>query len=433
MRPGFEARLAKSGRRYAKRQVQAVIRLGLTVAGRLTTMRRRQLPALRPGDRRVRRILVIRTDLIGDLVLSLPAVHALRRGYPDAQVDVIALPSSAGVLAGESDIARIFTYDPNVWRRPSALLTPRNWAQARELVATLRARRYDLCLSVAGDWASVLAWCSGARRRVGYSGEAYPGLLTDPVPGGRYAVRQHEVQYVRTLARMAGGIIADDEVPRLRVAVPAATRVSNMLDALGILEERPIVILHPGARNGAAKRWPTRHWAELAELLVHQLRATVILTGAPSDAALAGTIMTAARAPVHDLTGKTSLPELVALLGHSELVVSGDSGPLHIAGALGIPVVGIFGPTDPQISGPLGRNARVVRRALWCAPCYDASATADCRFHNPICMKTLSARTVLAAVAQQLAKARQDLAPSDLRRSQEAPAASIPAPTYQPY
>lgn len=412
-RPVFEARLGAAMKRRVKRAVQFVVRVGLTVVGAISSARFVPQRPLRAGDPHIRHILVVRTDLIGDMVLSLPAIRAMRRAYPAAEVDVLALPSSAGVLADDPDITRIITYDPNIWRSPIALLSARNWRQARALVRTLRAREYDLCLSLAGDWASVLAWFSGAKRRVGFAGEAYPGLMTDPIPGGRYHVRQHELCYIRQLARAAGGQIGDDDRPHLTVHAPAAASVDALLASAGIANAHPLIALHPGARNGRAKRWPVEHWADLAELLTRRLDATVVLIGAPAERAVARQIARSAGASIADLTGKTALPELVALLARCDLVISGDSGPMHIACALDTPVIGLFGPTDPRISGPVAPNAVVLRHTIWCAPCYDASATADCRFHNPVCMKAISARSVFAAARRQLLRSVLPSLPED--------------------
>ena len=410
-RAPFEQRLAVSWKQRLKHLVQRIVWIFLGAAGMVAAMARsgsKRTP-LRPGAPRIRRILVVRVDLIGDLVLSLPAVRALHRAYPDAEIDMLVRPSTAGVLAGQPDVTRIITYEPNVWRRPTSLIKPRNWAGALRLIETLRATHYDLCVSISGDWASVLAWTSGARRRVGYAGEAYQGLLTDAVPGGRYTVRQHEIEYVRALARAAGGICANDDLPRLHVEPGAATGIQRTLERAGIAGgNRPLVVLHPGAQNGMAKRWPTESWAALADLLVAQLGARIVLTGVPGDAAISGAIVRRARQRIADLTGRTSLPELIALLAHCDVLVSGDSGPLHIASALDTPVVGLYGPTDPAISGPLGPNAIVLRRRIWCGPCYDARATADCRFSNPVCMKGISPEMTLAAVRRQLLRHRSD-------------------------
>jgi lipopolysaccharide heptosyltransferase II len=164
----------------------------------------------------------------------------------------------------------------------------------------------------------------------------------------------------------------------------------------------PIVAIHPGARNGTAKRWPMRHYAELGDRLVAELDALVVVTGAPNELALSHEIMRRMTAPAFDLTGKTSLQELVALMAESDLVITGDSGPMHIACAVETPTVALHGPTDPAQSGPTGDLALILRHQLWCSPCYDPSATAECRFGNPVCMKLVSPEDVFAAARQQL-------------------------------
>ncbi|MGZ6391773.1 MAG: glycosyltransferase family 9 protein, partial [Ktedonobacterales bacterium] len=137
--------------------------------------------------------------------------------------------------------------------------------------------------------------------------------------------------------------------------------------------------------------------------LVNELDALVLLTGAPNEAPLAQVAMRASTSgKLVNLTGKTTIPELIALIAASDVVVSGDSGPMHIACAVGTPVVALHGPTDPGLSGPTAPDAIVLRRALWCSPCYDASATAECRFGNPVCMKGLAPGLVFAAVRRQL-------------------------------
>ncbi len=361
--------------------------------------------ALHAGDARVRRILVIRVDLIGDVVLSLPAVRALKRAYPEAEIDFLALKSSAGILASEPEITRILTFDPYFWRRRLGMFSPATWRDALVFLRELRRQHYDVALSISGDIASILARLSGATRRVGYAAEAYPHLLTDPVHGGRYRVRQHEVQYVLALARAAGAHVTPaDAQLSLRVDRVASEQVADMVNGararLG--KSGPLVTLHPGARNGQAKRWPEAHIAALAWRLAQERDALVVLTGAPGEAALAETVERQCRGQVANLCGKTSLPELAALLAASDLVISGDSGPMHIACAVGTPVVALHGPTDPAISGPTAPRAIVLRVPLWCAPCYDASATAECRFGNPVCMKSLSPDLVFAAAIRQL-------------------------------
>lgn len=401
-RPPFDARLAEAIKRRLKRWAQQTLRATLAGIGR-TTARPRGESTL--DGRVVQRILVVRVDLLGDVVLSLPAVRALKRAYPNARIDMLVLRSTAPILQGEPEVARVLTFDPGAWRRPVGLLKPNTWHDALTLLRTLRAARYDLAISISGDIGSVLTRLSGARRRFGYADEAYKHFLTDSLPGGRYATHQHEVKYVLALALAAGGIVLPgDERLKLHVLPNAARTMKDQLRAQRAQTRLfgPVVAIHAGARNGQAKRWPPAHIAALADRLVTELDALVVLTGAPNETPLARAILRRVRHPVLNLTGQTTIPELVALLAASDLLVTGDSGPMHIACAVGTPVVALHGPTDPAISGPTAPDAIVLRHNLWCAPCYDASATAECRFGNPVCMKQLSPSLVFAAARRQL-------------------------------
>jgi lipopolysaccharide heptosyltransferase II len=395
--------------RLIKPALQRAIYFGLGTVGLIARIGRlgRAMPSLTPATFAPRRILMIRTDLMGDLVLSLPAVHALRRAYPDAEIDMMVMPPNIGIIKHDPAISHIVTYDPNIWRRPNAFLTLNSYRKFLGLIHDLRSAHYDLCVSLAGDWASVFAFLSKARRRVGYRGEAYPFFMTDPVPGRRYRTRQHEVDYIAGLARAAGGMIEGDQrEPVLSVGEQAREEVKALLAANGVREDTLLIAAHVGATNGLAKRWPIPHWARLADQLIEQLGATVVLTGASSDAEMVDAVVARMKQKPLDLVGKTNVPQLVALLERCDLVISGDSGPLHIAGAVGTPVVAIHGPTDPKLSGPVGKDAKVLRLGLWCSPCYNASYWAECRFFNPVCMKDILPDEVLAAAREQLGQVK---------------------------
>jgi lipopolysaccharide heptosyltransferase II len=413
-RASFERRLLRMLGRVAKKGAQRVIRGALGKIGALCR-ERGEPPPIRPGDPSVRRILLVRVDLLGDTVLLTAAVRALRRGYPDATLDVLLLPGMAGVLAGDPDISRVLTCDPFTWLAPQNWLKLATWRDIADTLARLRRPRYDLAISVCGDTASVLTRLSGAPRRIGYADESYAHFMTHPVPGGRYQQPQHEVRYVLDLAAAAGGIVVpEDARPWLTVLPCERERMAARLGAdrgrLGVTG--PIIAIHPGARNGRAKRWPLGHYAQLADRLYEQLDALLVLTGSPNEMGLANTVLRSAHAPIMDLTGLTTLPELVALLAESDVVVTGDSGPMHIACAVGTPVVALHGPTDPGQSGPTAPAAIVLRQQVWCSPCYDSSATAECRFGNPVCMKLVTPAMACAAVRAQLARHGRPLIPA---------------------
>lgn len=416
--PGWRERLATRWQGRMKRVVQGVLWSVLGAFGSADRLLRtwQPRPPLTPSAFHPRKILVIRTDLLGDVVLTLPAIHALGRAYPQARLDVVVLPATAPLLVEQPDIDRIIRCDPNGWL--GGMFAPVERAKIVATIQEMRGEHYDLAVSVCGDWASIIARLSGARRRVGFVGEAYPGFLTDPVPGKRYDLRRHETEYGLLLAERAGGIVdapgAPARRPHLSVGETARAAIACLIAEQGIAPDQPIIALHAGSGNGQAKRWPLPAWARLADHLCDQTTAAVILIGAPSDKPLAQAVLHRMRQPTRaiDCTGKTSLPELAALLARCAVVVTGDSGPLHVAEAVGTRVVAIHGPTDPAQSGPCGPDAIVLRRDLWCSPCYDSRATAECRFHHPICMKGIAPAEVLAATLTQLQRATTSVSAS---------------------
>src|SRR5437879_9014362 len=166
MAPSTRRQVRKSVIRTSRSIIGTIIYLLLSIVGCLLWLGRRgkRYPPLTPATFHPRRILVIRLDLIGDLVLSLTVVRALKRTYPEAEIDLLALPASARVASYDPNLSEIITYDPNIWRRPKALLQPKNWREAISLRRRLRARHYDLAVSVYANWAAVLAVLSGAPR-----------------------------------------------------------------------------------------------------------------------------------------------------------------------------------------------------------------------------------------------------------------------------
>ena len=380
--------------------------MGLPGAYLHTKRQGKRYRPLHPSTFQPKRILVLRMDLIGDLVLSLVVVRLLKKTYPDAEIDLLALPTSGKVVIGDPDLAEIITYDPNIWRRPKALLQEKNWRELRALRYHLQARKYDLAISVFGPWAALIAVLSGAQRVLGFAQESYPGLLTDTVPGQHWATGDHlhEVDYCLRLAQAAGASVdPDDRIPTLSVSVEAQKDIQALLQREGIGREKPIIACHVSSNNGHAKRWPTSYWAKLADRLIHEDDITVIFTGASDDLPLIASITKRMHEQPYNLAGKTNLSQLAALLKVANLLITGDSGPMHIAAAVGTALIAIHGPTDPALSGPVSPHATVLRDTIWCSPCYKAKGTpADCRFHTTQCMKNILPDQVLRVVHEKL-------------------------------
>ena len=399
--PGASWQRRKRIIRASRSIVGKFIYLLMSIIGGFLWLGRRgkRYPPLTPATFHPRRILVIRLDLIGDLVLSLTVVRALKRTYPEAEIDLLALPASARVASYDPNLSEIITYDPNIWQRPKALLQPKNWREAVSLRRRLRARHYDLAVSVYANWAAVLAVLSGAPRRVGYGREGYPGFMTDSLPGGipgrwrHWAPldNKHEVDYCLALAQAAGATLTpEDRIPRLYVDEKTRQETEQLLLQHGLQPHKPLIACHINSNNGQSKRWPIPHWATLIDHLIRQGGAQVVLTGAPVDMPQIEQVTRRMREQAINLAGKTSLTQLAALLQRADLLISGDSGPLHMGVACGTPIIGIYGPTNPSLGGPVSPDATVLRSGIWCSPCYNAKdTTADCRYFTTQCMKNI--------------------------------------------
>ena len=356
-------------------------------------------PRCRPEA--VHRILVIRLDLLGDVVNSLPAITALRECFPGAEITVLVLPSSEPLFQAVPGVDHVLGLDVHAFRRPAGW---RSWRSAVETLRQLRAAAFDLCLCLHGRVPSALAALSGARWRVGYAGESYPGTLNLPVPGYRYHQPKHEVEYCLDLVRSLG-LPAPSRRPRLVLEEAVRQAAHQLLERHGAAGPRPLVVAHAGSSNGRAKRWPTARWAAWADRVQQELGARVALTGTAADRPLTAEIAQQMRTRPLDLAGQTDLLTLAGLCAASAAVVSGDTGPLHLAVAAGARVVGLFGPTDPANYAPYAPDAVVLRHPVPCGPCYDLRGPADCRLpHRGLdCMWGLSVERVYRAVARLLA------------------------------
>jgi lipopolysaccharide heptosyltransferase II len=165
-----------------------------------------------------------------------------------------------------------------------------------------------------------------------------------------------------------------------------------------------VVVVHAGSINGTAKRWPPRYWAAFSDAVQRRTDARVVLVGAGSDEAIARRVRESAESPLISLVGCTSVEELVAVLARADLVATGDSGPLHIAVALGRPLVAVYGPTDPRIHGPFNPKGPVAlhRKDLACSPCYTMANAAECPLGDPICMRLVSVDEMVGSAIRLL-------------------------------
>ena len=338
----------------------------------------------------VERLLVVSPNWLGDAVMALPAIGDLRRGFPQARLTVAARPAVAGLFAMSPlvDDVTVMQWSGKVWARRSR----------QSDIAALRALRADVSVLLPNSFAS--AWLvsrAGVPQRWGYATDLRGRLLTRAI--ARPAIRAHQSEYYRRLVK-ALGVENGPVEPELVVPRPTIERAREILRAAGWDERRRLVVMAPGAAYGGAKRWPAEHFADVAAGLVREQRVQCVLIGSAADAPTTRWVRAIApddvRAAVMDLAGATALDTLMGILSLASACVSNDSGAMHVAGAVGVPLAALFGPTRERETAPLsGRVGRVevLINHVWCRPCMLRECPLDHR-----CMKGLSPDRVLAAV-----------------------------------
>jgi lipopolysaccharide heptosyltransferase II len=310
------------------------------------------------------KILVRATNWIGDGVMSLPALEALRARFPAAEIVLVVKTWVAEIYHQHPAVDRSILYDPAGEHRG-----PRGFMK---LVEQICSEHFDMAILFQNAFhAAWMAWRSRIPVRIGYGLEGRGALLTDSIPVPSPALYGHQSNYYLHLLFRAGLVakLTPFEKIRLNIENTEKTWAARQLEALGLGGPRFLVGLTPGAAFGPAKRWLPERYADLADRLIGALNADVLIFGSQAERPLAENI---ARMMSHTpilVTGETTLREFMALLAQCRVVVTNDSGPMHLAAALGLPVVAIFGSTDERATGPIGSLARVVKHPVACSPC----------------------------------------------------------------
>ncbi len=316
---------------------------------------------------RPRKILVRSTNWIGDAVISLPALDALRKQFPDAEIVLVTKPWVSEVYWHYPGLLRQIIYDPAGKHRG-----PRGF---RNLIEDLRAEHFDMAVLFQNAFhAAWMAWRARIPVRIGYARDGRGPLLTESVEVPPRAAYGHEAYYYFHLLYRAGLIEKPEpEQPlsdvRLALREAETSWAEKRLHSLRLDGPRTLMGIHPGASFGPAKRWPPERFAALADRLIVALRADVLIFGSAAEAPLAESIARLMKRSPTVLAGKTTLTQMMALLAYCRLVVTNDSGPMHLAAALGLPLVAVFGSTDERATGPLSSRARVVKHPVPCSPC----------------------------------------------------------------
>jgi heptosyltransferase II len=316
------------------------------------------------------RVVVRAPNWLGDVVLSLAAVRDLRRNLPGAHVTVLARPSVAELFQAVAEVDEVVVS-----------------RGLRADAAALRGR-HDLGVLLPNSFGSALALAlARIPERWGWSSDARGLLLTRAARVPAQIRGQNQLYYYRAMLAAMGLDVSPPPQTALRCPPAWDARAAELLDdpaAAGWIG------VSPGAHFGAAKRWLPERFAAVAQRLARERGAAVVVLGAPSERALTAHVAGQVGAPVADLGGRTTLPELVGVLGRLQILITNDSGAMHVAAALGTPVVAAVGPTDWRETAPVGDRHRAVREPVHCSPCLLRECPIDHR-----CMRRLTASRVL--------------------------------------
>jgi heptosyltransferase II len=320
------------------------------------------------------KILVRATNWVGDAVMSLPALRAIRDRFPQAEIAVLAKPSVAGLYAREGFADRVISYDARDWRGKFRLA----WK--------LRGERFDCAILLQNAFeAALIARLAGIPERIGYNRDARGWLLTKAVPAPKPGeIPRHERYYYLELLRRAGLIQSLPEVDAIR------------LQGLGG-EQRNLIGMSPGAAYGTAKRWLPESFAASGVELARRMGAAVAVFGSKDERALCERVAQTIRAAgvdVRNYAGETGLAEFIDIAAACRVFLTNDSGAMHIASAAGVPTVAVFGATDDVGTGPTGPLARVVREPVECSPCL----LRECPIDHRCMTRVTPARVVDAAL-----------------------------------
>jgi heptosyltransferase II len=337
------------------------------------------------------KILVRAPNWVGDAVMAIPALEMIRRARAGDEISVLARPAVADLFSGQPFADRIIPYD---FRG-----SHRGWLGREKLVAELRKEKFGAAVLLQNAFeAAWLAWRAGIPERIGYARDARGPLLTKAIRVPREGeIPKHESHYYLELLRRAGWIEAVREMPPIRLCVTETSRrdAESALRSAGARENAWRCAIAPGASYGAAKCWPPERFALLADRLISECGTDVIFFGTPGEKEIAALIRSNMKSQAISLVGETSMRDLAALFASCSIFIGNDSGAMHVAAAAGLPVIGIFGSTDPEGTAPVTEQFTLIREAVSCSPCFLRTCPVDHR-----CMTRITVNSVLAAAKQ---------------------------------
>jgi len=307
-----------------------------------------------------KRILIIRLDRIGDVLLSTPAIKAVREAYPKSHIACMVRPYARDIVAENRDLDETIIYDKSM-----------GIVGTMRFIRYLRKQRFDLAIVLHPTSRShLVTFLARIPERVGYD-RKLGWLLTKRVPHTKHLGLRHEIEYVLELLRYVG-VEAGAKKMCLETTPESRERAAALLAKHGIASGDTVICVHPGA-SCRSKRWSPRRFAEAADRLAARYGAKIVIVAGPDDKEVAAEVTSAMREPCVDLAGETGVMELANILERARLFVSNDSGPVHVACAVGTPVVALFGRSDRGLSpvrwAPSNEGDVVLHKDVGCVAC----------------------------------------------------------------
>ncbi len=341
------------------------------------------------------KLLIRATNWVGDAIMALPALQAVRARFPESEIAILALPYVAEIYRGQGVADELIGYDRG---------GEHTGIRGREkLAAALRSKKFDTALLLQNAFdAAWIAWRAGIPQRIGYDRDGRRLLLTQAIRVPRAGeIPAHEKFYYLELLKRAGWINSVPEVSEisLRITEEQGQHGEETLQSSGSAAGAVRIAVGAGASYGSAKCWPPERFAQALNQLVKEREAEVLLFGTPAEAGVSAAIQAGLHKPAIDLTGKTQITELPALLSRCTAFLGNDSGAMHVAAAVGLPVLAVFGPTDPYGTAPVTPRCTIVQEKPYCSPCFLRRCPTDHR-----CMTAIAPEKVSAEVLRALAE-----------------------------
>jgi heptosyltransferase-2 len=346
-----------------------------------------------------KRILIRGTNWVGDAVMSIPAMREIRRLFPDARISLLVRPWVKEIYSAAPFVDEIIEYDKSG--------THRGWTGFRRLIHDLRERRFDAAFLLQNAFeAAFIAWCARIPARIGYARNGRSLFLTHACDIDPEVHKVHQAYYYLGIISGIGLLAArswkENGTPlSIEIGIREPDRISAaaMLKANGVREGETIVGMNSGAYYGEAKRWFPERYAAVGDWIAEEYGARILLFGAQSDLRTTQEVASRMKHPAIILAGRTTLGELMGLIGRCDLFITNDSGPMHLAAALNVPQLAIFGSTSEVATGPLSPNAVVIKYPVPCNPCFLRKCPTDFR-----CMTGITVERVIAAAREKLGR-----------------------------